>query len=116
MNIIPVTEDFEDVQRIAVCVGSLQIYALQLIDSDGAHVDITAGTLSVTYIDVATGATYAFTGGTAVLTKWYPEQGVLSLLNPAVYATPTTVRITITWTNGSIVRRFGPLLVSVYSL
>jgi hypothetical protein len=116
MNIIQIDEDFENVERISVCVGSLQVYALQLLDSDESHVDISAGTLSVTYINVATGASYAFSGGSAVLTKWYAEQGVLSLLNPSAYPTPGQVRITITWTNGSIVRRFGPLIVSVYSL
>ena len=116
MNIIQIDEDFENVERISVCVGSLQVYALQLLDSEGAHVDITAGTLSVTYVNVATGASYAFTGGSAVITKWYAEQGVVSLLNPSVYPTPGQVRITITWTNGDIIRRFGPLIVSVYSL
>lgn len=116
MNIIQVTEDYEDVQRIAVCVGSIQVYALQLLDSEGSHVDITAGTLSVSYINVATGAVYAFTGGSPVLTKWYAEQGVVSLLNPSAYPTPAQVRITVTWTDGSTVRRFGPLIVTVYAL
>lgn len=116
MNIIQVTEDYEDVQRIAVCVGSIQVYALQLIDSDGAHVDITEGTLSVSYINVATGGAYAFSGGSPVITKWYAEQGVISLLNPSAYPTPAQVRVTVTWTNGSTVRRFGPLIISVYSL
>lgn len=97
-------------------VGELSTVYLQLLDHDGSPVDITTGTLSASYTNYITGATYTFPSGTATLTKVSNPLGIVSLLNPAAYPSPARVRVVVTLTNGSVIRKFGPMIVGVQAV
>jgi hypothetical protein len=112
-NIIEITEDPQEVINISGWVNDWHTYVVRLVDDNGTPYDITNDTLSVTYTNVATGSAYSFVSGTAAITKQMNAQGILSILNPAAYPTPAIIRITISATIGSTVRRFGPLEIEV---
>jgi hypothetical protein len=76
-------------------------------------VDITTGTLGATFTNIQTGATYTFPSGSVTLTKQYSAQGILSVLNPAAYPTAADIRLTVSFTVSTTVRRFGPLQIQV---
>jgi hypothetical protein len=109
------TEDPEVVATGASWTGDWNTYVVQFVDDQGSYVDVTTGTLAITYTNVATGAAYSFGGGSPTLTKQYAARGIVSILNPAAYPTTGVVRITLSFTNGSVVRRFGPLEITVYA-
>jgi len=111
--IIGLFEDPEQEQQAAAWVGDWHVYVVQLLDELGSPIDITTGTLSATYTNIATGAAYSFGAGTVTLTKQYSAQGIVSILNPAAYPTSALVRLTIGFTVASVVRRFGPLEIKV---
>jgi len=94
-------------------VGCWSAYVVQLVNDDGTPVDITTGTLTATYTDVAAGSAYSFGGGSVTLTKSMATQGIVTVLNPAAYPTAALVRLTITNTAGAVVRRYGPLVIEV---
>ena len=112
-NIIEITEDPQEVINISGWVNDWHTYVVRLVDDNGTPYDITNDTLSVTYTNVATGSAYSFVSGTAAITKQMNAQGIISILNPAAYPTPAIIRITISATIGSTVRRFGPLEIEV---
>lgn len=112
-GIINLYEDPEQVQQIAAWTGDWHTYVVRLVDELGSPIDITTGTLSATYTNISTGAAYSFGGGTVTLTKQYSAQGVLSVLNPAAYPSTANVRLTVGFTVGATVRRFGPLEIKV---
>ncbi len=74
--------------------------ALQYVDELGSPVDITTGTLGITFTNIATGAAYTFASGSVTLTKQYSAQGILSILNPAAYGTAANIRVTVSFTVG----------------
>jgi len=94
-------------------VGELQTVYLQLLDHDGSPVDITTGTLTASYVNSLTGAAYTFPSGTATLTKVSNPLGIVSLLNPSAYPSSARVRVVVTFTNGAVIRKFGPMIVGV---
>jgi hypothetical protein len=51
--------------------------------------------------------------GTATLTKSLSSQGIVTILNPAAYPTAAVIRLTLSFTVSTTVRRFGPLLIEV---
>ena len=112
-NILEITEDPQEVTNISGWVNDWHTYVVRLVDDNGTPYDITNDTLSVTYTNVATGSAYSFVSGTAAITKQMNAQGIISILNPAAYPTPAVIRITISATIGSTVRRFGPLEIEV---
>lgn len=112
-DIIDLYEDPEKAQQSSAWVGDWHTYVLRLVDENGSPVDITSGTLAATFTNIATGSAYSFGGGTITLTKQYSVGGVLSVLNPAAFPTAAMVRLTISLTSGSVVRRFGPLVLEV---
>ena len=112
-NIIEITEDPQEVTNISGWVNDWHTYVVRLVDDNGTPYDITNDTLSVTYTNVATGSAYSFVSGTAAITKQMNAQGIISILNPAAYPTPAVIRVTISATIGSTVRRFGPLEIEV---
>lgn len=97
-------------------VGDLSTMYLELKDHDGSPVDTTTGTLTVSYSNVTTGAAYTFTSGTATLTKVANSVGLISLLNPNVYPSAAKVRVVITLTNGAVIRKFGPVMITVQTV
>ena len=111
--IVDLYEDPEEVQQTSAWTGDWHVYVVRLVDELGSPIDITTGTLSATYTNIATGSAYSFGGGTVTLTKQYSAQGIVSILNPAAYPTSALVRLTIGFTVGSVVRRFGPLEIKV---
>lgn len=113
MNIIPMYEDPTQAQTFSVILGENVPYSLQLIDTNGTAIDVTTGTLSVSFTNNATGATYTFPSGTTVVTKSFPGQGVITVTLPTAWPTSAVVRMTVTYTNGAVVRLFGPVLVTV---
>lgn len=113
MNITPAYEDPTQAQSFSVILGENVPYNLQLIDTNGTAVDVTTGTLSVSFTNNATGAAYTFPSGTTVVTKSFPGQGVITVNLPTAWSTSAVVRMTVTFTNGSIIRLFGPVLVTV---
>jgi hypothetical protein len=113
VNIINVTEDPEIVVQIAAWVGDFHTYVVRLVDDNGSPIDITTGTLSATYTNASTGVTYTFPSGSVTLTKSMATQGIVTILNPAAYPSAAVVRLTLTLTVSSTVRRFGPLLIEV---
>lgn len=112
-DIIDLFEDPEEVQQTGAWTGDWHTYVLRLVDENGSPIDITTGTLGATFTNVATGSAYAWGGGSVTLTKQYSAQGILSILNPAAYPTAAVIRLTISFTVGAVVRRFGPLLIEV---
>lgn len=106
-------EDPENVTRAAAWVGDWHGYVVQLVDINGSPVDITTGTLSATFTNVASGAAYSFGGGSVTLTKSFASEGIVTVLNPAAYPTAAVVRLTIALTSGAKVRRFGPVEVEI---
>lgn len=112
-NIINLNEDPEVVVQSSAWVGDWHTYVLRLVDSNGTPYDITNDTLAVTFTNVATGSAYAFGGGSATITKQMNGQGILSILNPAAYPSAAVIRLTVSATIGSDVRRFGPLEIEV---
>jgi hypothetical protein len=94
-------------------VGDWHGYVVQLVDENGSPVDITTGTLSATFTNIATGAAYSFGAGAVTLTKSLATQGIVTVLNPAAYPSAATIRLTIAWTVSTTVRRFGPLELMV---
>lgn len=113
MNITPAYEDPTQAQAFSVILGENVPYALQLIDTNGTAVDVTTGTLTVSFTNNATGAAYTFPSGVTVIVKSYPAQGVITVTLPSAWPTTAVVRMTVTFTNGSVVRLFGPTLVTV---
>ena len=111
--IFDLTEDPQQVVQASAWVGDWHLYVVRLVDELGSPVDITTGTLGITYTNIATGAAYTFPSGSVTLTKQYSAQGILSVLNPAAYPTAAMIRLTISFTVGSTVRRFGPLEIEV---
>lgn len=107
------TEDPEKSVQAGAWVGDWHGFVVQLTDENASPVDITTGTLGVTYTDIATGSAYSFGGGTATLTKSFSTQGIVTVLNPAAYPTATTIRVTVSFTVGTVVRRYGPLEIKV---
>ncbi|CAB5225947.1 hypothetical protein UFOVP757_17 [uncultured Caudovirales phage] len=97
-------------------VGDRSAVVMRLVDENGSAVDVTTGTLAVTYINAQTGAAYTFPSGTATITKQYPAEGVISILPPSAYPTAGVIRISVSFTNGATIRRFGPLYTDVLSL
>lgn len=112
-NIINLNEDPEVVVQSSAWIGDWHTYVLRLVDSNGTPYDITNDTLAVTFTNVATGSAYAFGGGSATITKQMNGQGILSILNPAAYPSAAVIRLTVSATIGSDVRRFGPLEIEV---
>ena len=106
---ISLFEDPEQVQQVAAWVGDWHGYVVQLLDANGSPIDITTGTLSATFTNIASGAEYTFPSGSITLTKSFASQGVITVLNPAAYPSAEMVRFTIAFTVGTVVRRFGPL-------
>lgn len=106
-------EDPEIVERTAAWTGDWHGYVIQLVDLNNSPVDVTTGTLTATFTNVDTGNAYSFGGGSVSLTKSLASQGIVTVLNPAAYPTSAVVRLTIALTNGTDVRRFGPLLTNV---
>jgi hypothetical protein len=113
VNIINITEDPEQVVQLAAWTGDWHTYVVRLVDSNGSPIDITTGTLAATYTTASTGVAYSFGGGSATLTKSLSSQGIVTVLNPAAYPTAAVVRLTISLTVSTTVRRFGPLLIEV---
>jgi hypothetical protein len=101
---------------VSAFVGDLSTIYLELRDHDGAPVDTTTGTLSASYTNATTGAAYTFASGTATLTKVANSVGLISLLNPNVYPSAAKVRVVITLTNGTVIRKFGPMIITVQSV
>lgn len=97
-------------------VGDRSAVVMRLVDENGSAVDVTTGTLAVSYINAQTGAAYTFPSGTATITKEYPAEGVISILPPSAYPTAGVIRISVSFTNGATIRRFGPLYTDVLSL
>lgn len=113
---VAVYEGGESQTTVSAFVGDLSTMYLELRDHDGSPVDTTTGTLSVSYTNATTGAAYTFSSGTATLTKVANSVGLTSLLNPNVYPSAAKVRIVVTLTNGSVVRKFGPLVAMVQAV
>ncbi len=111
--IFNLSEDPQQVVQVSAWVGDWHSYVVRLVDELGSPVDITTGTLGATFTNIATGAAYSFVSGSVTLTKQYSAQGILSILNPAAYPTAANIRVTISFTVGSDVRRFGPLEIEV---
>ena len=111
--IFDLTEDPQQVVQVSAWVGDWHSYVVRLVDELGSPVDITTGTLGATFTNIATGAAYSFGGGSVTLTKQYSAQGILSILNPAAYPSATDIRVTVSYTVESTVRRFGPLQIEV---
>ena len=111
--IFNLTEDPQQVVQVSAWVGDWHSYVVRLVDELGSPIDITTGTLGATFTNIATGAAYSFVSGSVTLTKQYSAQGILSILNPAAYPTAANIRVTISFTVGSDVRRFGPLEIEV---
>jgi hypothetical protein len=107
------TEDPQNTIQVSAWVGDWHTYVVRLVDELGSPVDITTGTLSATFTNINTGAAYSFGGGSTVLTKQYSAQGIVSVLNPMAYPTAAEIRLTISFTVGTTVRRFGPLQITV---
>jgi hypothetical protein len=99
--------------QVSAWVGDWHSYVVRLVDELGSPVDITTGTLGATFTNINTGAAYSFVSGSVTLTKQYSAQGIMSVLNPATYPTAAMVRLTVSFTVGSTVRRFGPLEIEV---
>lgn len=97
-------------------VGDRSAVVMRLVDENGSAVDVTTGTLAVTYINAQAGAAYTFPSGTATITKQYPAEGVISILPPSAYPTAGVIRISVSFTVGTTIRRFGPLYTDVLSL
>lgn len=112
-DIVDLYEDPELAQQTSAWTGDWHTYVVRLVDENGSPIDITTGTLSATFTDMATGSAYSFGGGSVTLTKQYSAQGILSVLNPAAYPTAANVRLTIGFTVSTTVRRFGPLEIKV---
>lgn len=108
-------EDPEQVTRAAAWVGDWHGYVVQLVDINGSPIDITTGTLSATFTNVNTGSAYSFGGGSVTLTKSLASEGIVTVLNPAAYASAAVVRLTIALTVSTTVRRFGPVEIEVYA-
>jgi len=106
-------EDPEQVTRAAAWVGDWHGYVVQLVDLNGSPIDITTGTLSATFTDVASGSAYSFGGGSVTLTKSFATEGIVTVLNPAAYPSAAVVRLTIALTVSTTVRRFGPVEVEI---
>jgi hypothetical protein len=113
MNITPAYEDPTQAEAFSVILGENVPYVFQLIDTNGTAVDVTTGTLTVSFTNNATGASYTFPSGTSVVTKSFPGQGVITVTLPSAWPTTAVVRVTVTFTNGAIVRLFGPTIVTV---
>lgn len=113
VNIVNLTEDPEQVMQMAAWVGDWHTYVVRLVDDNGSPIDITTGTLSATYTVAATGVAYSFVSGSVTLTKSMATQGIVTVLNPNAYPTAAVVRLTLTLTVSTTVRRFGPLLIEV---
>lgn len=113
VNIVNLTEDPEQVMQMAAWVGDWHTYVVRLVDDNGSPIDITTGTLSATYTNAATGVAYSFVSGSVTLTKSMATQGIVTVLNPNAYPTAAIVRLTLTLTVSTTVRRFGPLLIEV---
>jgi len=113
VNIVNLTEDPEQVMQMAAWVGNWHTYVVRLVDDNGSPIDITTGTLSATYTNAATGVAYSFVSGSVTLTKSMATQGIVTVLNPNAYPTAAVVRLTLTLTVSTTVRRFGPLLIEV---
>ena len=111
--IFNLTEDPQQVVQVSAWVGDWHSYVVRLVDELGSPIDITTGTLGATFTNIATGAAYTFVSGSVTLTKQYSAQGILSILNPAAYPTAANIRVTVSFTVGSDVRRFGPLEIEV---
>ena len=111
--IYDLTEDPQQVIQASAWVGDWHRYVVRLVDELGSPVDITTGTLGATFTNIQTGSTYTFPSGSVTLTKQYSAQGILSVLNPAAYGTAADIRLTISFTVSSTVRRFGPLQIEV---
>ena len=111
--IFDLTEDPQQVVQVSAWVGDWHSYVVRLVDELGSPVDITSGTLGATFTNIATGSAYSFGGGSVTLTKQYSAQGILSVLNPAAYPSSADIRLTVSFTVGSTVRRFGPLEIEV---
>lgn len=113
VNIVNLTEDPEQVMQMAAWVGDWHTYVVRLVDDNGSPIDITTGTLSATYTNAATGVAYSFVTGSVTLTKSLSSQGIVTILNPAAYPTAAVIRLTLSFTVSTTVRRFGPLLIEV---
>jgi len=111
--IFDLTEDPQQIVQVSAWVGDWHSYVVRLVDELGSPVDITTGTLGATFTNIQTGAAYSFVSGSVTLTKQYSAQGIMSVLNPAAYPTAAMVRLTVSFTVGSTVRRFGPLEIEV---
>lgn len=112
-DIISLYEDPEKAQQISAWVGDWHTYVVRLVDENGSPIDITTGTLSSTFTNIATGSAYSFSAGSVTLTKQYSIEGILSILNPSAYPTAAVIRLTIGFTVGAVIRRFGPLEITV---
>lgn len=112
-TLLRMVEDPDTSTHVGAWVGDFHPYNLSLVDAQWSQVDITTGTLSVTFTDDTTGLPYTFPSGSAVLTKKWADEGLIELVLPAAWPTAAIVRVTVALTNGAIVRRFGPLLVGV---
>jgi hypothetical protein len=105
--IFDLTEDPQQVVQVSAWVGDWHSYVVRLVDELGSPVDIT------TFTNIQTGATYTFPSGSVTLTKQYSAEGILSVLNPAAYPTAADIRLTVSFTVSTTVRRFGPLQIQV---
>lgn len=109
MNIINLSEDPQFEQIAYAWVGDFHSYLLRLVDGNGTAVPLTGGTLSITYTNVYTGTAYTFPSGSSTLTPQYATEGLFTLTLPSAFPATGNVRVTVTLTVSSVVRRFGPL-------
>lgn len=117
-KIYALSEDpkFSMLETDVLWVGDRSAVVMRLVDDNGSAVDVTTGTLAITYINAQTGAAYTFPSGTATITKEYPAEGVISILPPSAYPTAGVIRLSVSFTVGATIRRFGPLYTDVLSL
>ena len=114
-TLLKMYEDPDTATHIGAWVGDFHPYNLALVDAQWSAVDITTGTLAVTFTDDVTGLPYTFPSGTAALVKKWSTEGLVELTLPSALPIAGIVRVTVSLTNGAIVRRFGPLILTVFA-
>ncbi len=82
-TLLRMVEDPDTSTHVGAWVGDFHPYNLSLVDAQWSPVDITTGTLSVTFTDDTTGLPYTFPSGSAVLTKKWADEGLIELVEEA---------------------------------
>ena len=83
MDILSLWSDSGLQDELVQWVGDFHAITLQLKDSNGSPVDITSGTLTGNYTNIATGSPYTFPSGSITITKVFASQGIITVLSPA---------------------------------